>query len=251
MIRKKISILAGCILLASQSYGAITAGSAGTAHSSLVLGMIDTDATLGNVSTYWIELAPNALNVLDGNGLSISLSAPASAFLTNHADEWFMFGNIEDAGPFISDSPNSIYGHFGDNVGTVYADTTPEGGKLASSQLFNDMGVLRNLLSTIEGETEVVGYKTSVRDFPAWGSFAFSGITNDINDVANIHYSQTNPVQRELTPIESQIMSASGGNLEAWFDGTTFNVGAPVPIPATAWLFGSALIGLAGFKRKK
>ncbi len=37
--------------------------------------------------------------------------------------------------------------------------------------------------------------------------------------------------------------------VKAKFDNLTFT--SSVPVPAAAWLFGSALIGLVGFKRKK
>lgn len=255
MIKKKLVLLASSILLASQAHTAIVAG--GSAQfvgdgdpSSLVLGLVNSDAFGPQFATYWIELEPNADSVINGGNFSFNLSSAAASFLTNEADSWFMFANYHEPGPFVSDSSNSIYGYFGDNVGTVYADTTPEGGKAVASAVINDQRVLRNILLAVEGEDEVAVYAGTLGDFSGFGRLAFSGITNGLDEVAGIYYSQTNPIERALTPIETQIMSAQGGELSGWFEGTTFNVGSPVPVPATAWLFGSALTGLLWRKSK-
>ena len=74
------------------------------------------------------------------------------------------------------------------------------------------------------------------------------------------------------TPGSANVTEALGGLWDGAFGGTNFNNGAaavtllgntagmylsgdiivaPVPVPAAAWLFGSALVGLAGIGRKK
>ena len=42
--------------------------------------------------------------------------------------------------------------------------------------------------------------------------------------------------------------SANGAGGEVWFDNVSVSA---VPVPAAVWLFGSGLIGLAGFARRK
>lgn len=256
MIKKKLGLLASSILLASHAHTAIVAGKAGDRSlgggetSSLVLGLINSSASINQASTYWIDLAPNADSVINGGSLSFSLSSAAASFLINDADSWFMFASYNDYAPYTSDSDNGIYSFVGDNVGTVYADTTPEGGKPSYQAIEIDQGILRSLLLAVEGNNEVGSLKGSTGDFQAFGSLAFSGITNGLDDVASVYYSQFSPIDWFLEPIETQIMSAQGGELSAWFEGTTFNVGSPVPVPATAWLFGSALTGLLWRKSK-
>ena len=52
-----------------------------------------------------------------------------------------------------------------------------------------------------------------------------------------------------------QLKSGCGGApscvSEAYFDNVKMLIANPVPVPAAAWLFGSALIGLAGLGRKR
>lgn len=256
MIKRKLSLLACSVILASGANAAIVAGNAGTVDSSLVLGLIDSDATAGNVATYWVELPGTVDDILGGNGFSVSLSAAASSFLGGFADSWVLFGNKENAAPFTSDSSNSIYGNFGDNVGTVYANTAPEGGKAVASEVQADMGVLRTILASISGSSEVGALQGTAGDFDAFGFGAFSGIKNALGDTAGLFYSQINPTARALTPVENGIaITGPGGSVEgAYLDGNTFNITteavAAVPVPAAAWLFGSALLGLGVVRRK-
>lgn len=57
--------------------------------------------------------------------------------------------------------------------------------------------------------------------------------------------------------IDTLLFGAEGGTAPDVWDGAHFNIDnftintAPVPVPAAAWLFGSAIMGLAGFARRK
>jgi hypothetical protein len=57
------------------------------------------------------------------------------------------------------------------------------------------------------------------------------------------------PTQPSLIDLGTSFYECCGNGFQDHF----FSSGSikPVPVPAAAWLFGSALIGLAGIKRKK
>lgn len=251
MIKEKLCVLASCIIITTQAQSAIVAGTFYKGSSSLVLGLIASDDDYTSYPTYYIEVAANADSLIGGESFSYSLSSTASFYFNNHAESWILFSNYYDEGIYISDSSNSTYGNFGDKIGTLYADNTPFGPKAEASQVIADMSVLRGLLIPVEGVDEGGVNHRAPGDFDSYGAYALGGIRNDLDEVVNIYYNHVNPIQRDLDPLESQIMHASGGELAAWFEGTTLHFGTPVPIPATAWLFGSALIGLARVKRQK
>jgi hypothetical protein len=58
----------------------------------------------------------------------------------------------------------------------------------------------------------------------------------------------------EVVLVFGGVQGGAGSILEVDFDQIAFSFGGPivvVPIPAAAWLFGSALLGLVGIKRRK
>ncbi len=68
---------------------------------------------------------------------------------------------------------------------------------------------------------------------------------------------ETDPIAKISLSFLAQGSYSFGGNIypnvrsggDVWFD--NFSVAAPVPVPAAAWLFGSGLLGLIGFSKRK
>lgn len=89
-------------------------------------------------------------------------------------------------------------------------------------------------------------------DIQPWGTVEdgfFFELNMGIIDFVDIGAGQTG-VGVNLTKGVSDLMTIRVGDGE-YYDYDYLMVGNSVPVPASAWFFGSALIGLAGIKRKK
>ena len=119
--------------------------------------------------------------------------------------------------------------------GNLYVTTTTDGS--ATSSDFNEI--------TKIGTTPVggVSFDTGVND--VWG-LAYFGST--LYGAAGSNLYTIDPNTTTVTD-QGTITLASGGDLEVAFGATR-----PVPLPAAAWLFGSAMLGMIGvgrYARKK
>ncbi|WP_101759882.1 VPLPA-CTERM sorting domain-containing protein [Oceanicoccus sp. KOV_DT_Chl] len=106
-------------------------------------------------------------------------------------------------------------------VGTI--DTIAQTTSYISTACIEGGGILPNCGGRLLGYPEVIGHVSET----------FSGAASGVGDV--------------LTLVA---VSDWGSGISA-VTTYTFTVPNPVPVPAAAWLFGSALVGLAGIKRKK
>ncbi|ARN75733.1 VPLPA-CTERM sorting domain-containing protein [Oceanicoccus sagamiensis] len=100
---------------------------------------------------------------------------------------------------------------------------------------FNDTGTINNGVGTVNG-IMVNAFSSVIGDFTV-ASVEFQAIGTGVTDLTLNEFS--------LNP-----WASSGSLIDHNYINGSVTVSS-VPVPAAAWLFGSALIGLAGIKRKK
>ena len=217
-------------------------------------------------------------------------SDPDSGFVNDlDADGWQIYGIVYDANPYNNTSA-SILGQYGPfpaangDPGSIQGVATDQGGASQGdvvlskySDYNNQDGQAAGYVSASTYQEQVVGagdvgstwrfsYDAKMGNLEADSSAFAYILTQDFTDGGESFISNDStdlPVEWLRYSVELEITSDMvGDNLTFGFVAVaTANNGsgvfydnlefAPVPVPAAAWLFGSALIGLAGIKRKR
>ena len=103
------------------------------------------------------------------------------------------------------------------------------------------------------GDSFLLNANTGVVNFGFTGNGGLTA-SNTNNPEVNIAFIENVDlvVDAAGNPFDFLVGFNDGGSDDADFDDTVFGVSevSAVPVPAAAWLFGSALIGFAGFRRK-
>lgn len=238
MIKKRLSTLAGTIFIATSSDAAILWSSGFNQ-----LGASDTLAvfnTTGAGSYYQFVSGSNGDSLASGNGFfSIDVSA-ASAALGGIESFALLAVKSEVAPPCpvgVHWTPGcynySEYIYVSQGGGLVFAGNpiTPTSNALAKIQIYQIQNFLNNANIGLNSEG-------SLGDFDRNASV--SSLLNFANTGLAINAQQggfANETNLQLLP--GQVFIA----------GDTFNYN--VPVPAAAWLFGSALIGLSALRRRR
>lgn len=233
MIKKQLGVLAGSVMLAASSQAAIDI-SAGQ-----VLVVFN---ELGNGSYFELVGGVTADSVVGGAGFSVDLTSALGSPLTSITS--FAVIGIASAGADgtapASAFPNYNYDEFTyveTGGGLLFSGTTaPTTNLQAQNKIFAVNSFLANANLGYNGEG-------SLGDFDAFAIVADLAVAGPTSVL-------TLNSQRDVGA--ATVPTVLGGTLELSPTSLTFGSTAPeVPVPAAAWLFGSALLGLGVVRRKK
>ena len=228
MIKKQLGLLAGSVLVASSANAAIT----------LDGNTVAVFNTAGAGSFYQLVPGSTGDSLEAGSGFSIDVSA-ATAALGGTIDSFALFAinsNEFSAASF----PGYNYTEFqyvSEGGGLVFAGGTA----VSTTNLVagNDINAIALALANADLGLNGEG---STGDFDA---IAFNtGFLN--TGVSSVIFNQ----QTLTGATNAQVLGAGGVDFTSEITGGSFVVTA-VPVPAAAWLFGSALLGLGVVRRKK
>jgi hypothetical protein len=217
MIKKQLGLLAGSVLVASSANAAIT----------LDGNTVAVFNTAGVGSFYQLVPGSTGDSLEAGSGFSVDLSA-ATAALGGTIDSFAMFAlNSPEFSP--STAPGYNYTEFlyvSEGGGLVYAGDT------ATSTT--------NLVAV----NEIFG----INAFLAYANLGFNG-EGSLGDFDSIAYVAKYLNSGQFSIIFNQQTLGGATNAQV-ISGGPYTFGPPIPIPTTAWLFGSALAGLLVAKKK-
>ena len=241
-LNKKMSILAGAVLAASSSQAAFDEGNA------VLFAYASDDAT------YFVDLGVTGQDLANSASVDIS-DAGLGAFLTsNPSAQWTVVASINDttrvAGPPAAGASLANSGVVGTSLSGSAVGTTGSSNDTQRATL-NDW--LSNVQAAAGGSNSfgVEGTDPVSANAPRNGGF-FNDSLIAVGSASALFYSQANPASG-ATLADANVVNLVGGTFnyqaELSSDGT-FTANA-VPVPAAAWLFGSALAGLGVVRRKK
>lgn len=239
MINKKIGLLAAAILSVSSAQAAFDQGSA-------VFYAIDLDS-IGGGSTYdtfALDLGVSADAIK--NGQSIGDDIAAGAGFTNYA--WGIVGTSSDtSGSFTTPGALPFLPGY-----TTYPNTgVLTSGAGSTSILDADIAAwVTSVDDWIADLKSVAGASTTVTQSASDPYAVNQGMTYWINGADHTTSGGSDTLSFMGGGGTSGITPAAFSNLSqtVTFDGSTVNA---VPVPAAAWLFGSALAGLVVARRSK
>ena len=221
MIKKQLGLLAGSVMLASTASAAITLGG-------------DTIAvfnTAGAGSYYQLVSGSDGDSLAGGAGFSIDISA-AQAALGGTIDSFTILAVA--GGTDVYNYSEFLYAS--DGGGLVFAaDTaTSTTNSAANNKIFNIEGFLANADVGLNGEGSLGDFdgNANVADLLA------SGVSSVVLNT------------QTLGGLTDAVILGAAPGFTSQIDGLNFEVAA-VPVPAAAWLFGSALLGLGVVRRKR
>ncbi len=224
------------------------------------------------------ELFFQAVSFTDNKSISIDSGITAASFLANPAAGWSFGANAALAnfiatatGPVIYNIgavhngdltaafDPSVWGILASSAGPIGADPT----LLGFAPITASMGTHADFLANVNGVGGIVGANlTKVVTDPAAPDFWWG------NNAGQLGFDNTAAIDQSLGMfyITLDLDADPGGDkgkavnvLQNWFWSVDAGTGeisyatalAPVPIPAAAWLFGSALVGLVGIGRRR
>ena len=184
----------------------------------ITLSFDDAGAT-GSAESFYSHLGVT----FSGGGLLADGSSggmPGQPVFTSYNGESQIGTLTKDSSGAYTDSFFDIWVDFSHDVFEVSGDYLGNLGVGSSVFAYDDMG---NLLDSVVF------------------SAPFAGTTNDVGFIGSFSFSNA-------TAIAELHMLADSASAATLLDNLTFR---PVPVPAAVWLFGSGLLGLIGFARRK
>ena len=244
MIKKQLGVLAAAVAVASSANAAFDQG----------------DAMLyawnsANDNTYFVDLGVTGQDLKAGVAVNITDSGLATWLGSNTGATWSIFASVNEAAQVAGPPATASYqdrGVVGSSLSGTYIGSTG-----ASSETAR--GTLNDWVATLSGGSAsfgVDGIDPRAANVDRNGAlFADSQIS--IGQASALFYGQASPVDNDGlssasvtnqvgtagSPSQSAALLTSDGSISA-------NVSA-VPVPAAAWLFGSALAGLLVARRNK
>lgn len=240
---KRINSLAAAILTASSANAAFDEGNA-------VLYAYDPV----DEETYFVDLGITGQDLVDGSSLKIK-EAGLGAFLdSNQAAQWTIIASVNDttlvaAPPAGPDQPDRSLA----NSGVVSTSGINVGfsGSLSEVQrgMVNDWLALVQIASAGSSAFGLDGANSFIDDPSRYlGFFNLSFIA--VGSDSDIFYSQANP-DYAATLADASVVSKIGVATLSYGGFIEVNpVFVLLPVPATAWLFSSALFGLVAVNRR-
>jgi hypothetical protein len=234
-MKKQLGILAGSVMLASSAQALVTSNAVAVFN------------TAGQGS-FIIDTGVSADDLASGTGFSIDVSA-AIAGLGGSIDSYAVLGLTSATATGLYNYDSGSYVDVG--AGVVYASST---GGPALSQ--NNTALTTGLVATYLGNASF-GANAEGTAGDADGSAAittgFGGLLNAAGAVTGIFVQDSDFTGASSSPDAVAITSPAAGAGGVSLEGATFSATAPgavIPVPAAAWLFGSALVGLGVVRRK-
>jgi len=239
MIKKQLSVLAGSVLVAAGANAAIVGGASGVDSSAILV------LNTAGQGSYVYDTGITAGDLASGTGFSIDISAGIAA-LGGSVDAFAVFGTLGGTSNVYSYAAG--YNYVDVNGGVVYTSTAPSADQVNLSLLNNTNAVRDYINSVAAGGLFADG---NPGDLDAEVINSVFGLLTGSGLVANV-YTQTLLAGEDATGSTQlvEITSPAGSQLGAYLDGPTGNATSAVPVPAAAWLFGSALLGLGVVRRK-
>ena len=248
MIKKKLGVLAAAVAAVSSAHAAFDQGNAV---------LFAYDVTTDN--TYFVDLGVTGQNLVDATSVNLTDSGLAGFLSSNASAQWTVIASVNDttsvggppaAGASLLNSGVVGSSSTGSAVGT---DGTTNG------QQRDIMNAWLSDVETASGGLSsfgVLGTDPVSSDAARNGGF-FNNSLISVGSSSALYYSQANPAD-STTLADANVVTqvgTDGANLSSALlsDTGAFsanNVSA-VPVPAAAWLFGSALAGLTLARRRK
>ena len=248
MIKKKLGVLAAAVAAASSAHAAFDQGNA-------VLFAYDS----ADNDTYFVDLGVSGQDLVDQTGVNLTDSGLAGFLSSNAGAQWTVIASVNDA-TSVGGPPAGGASLL--NSGVVGSSAT--GSAVGTDGTTNDQqrSIMNAWLSDVQAASGglssfgVAGTDPVSSDAARNGGF-FNNSLISVGSSSALYYSQANPAD-STTFADANVVTqvgTDGAILSAALlsDTGVFsanNVSA-VPVPAAAWLFGSALAGLTLARRRK
>ena len=224
-MKKQLSILAGSLVLASGANAALDLnGNALAVFSSAGQG------------AFFVDLGVTGDDLAAGTGFSVDISA-ATAALGGSIDSYAILAVASGANTY--NYTEFLYVDVGGGLVTA--------GALGGTNLanINQTNEISNFLANANLGANGEGSLGDFDGFAVVNGLLTSGLSSLVLNAQTLGGA--------VAPTPIAITAPGGAQEGVYIDGTTFNatgVATVVPVPAAAWLFGSALVGLGVVRRK-
>ena len=248
MIKKKLGVLAAAVAAASSAHAAFDQGNA-------VLFAYDS----ADNDTYFVDLGVSGQDLVNATSVNLTDSGLAGFLSSNAGAQWTVIASVNDT-TSVGGPPAGGASLL--NSGVVGSSST--GSAVGTDGTTNDQqrAIMNAWLSDVETASAgsssfgVLGTDPVSSDAARNGGF-FNNSLISVGSSSALYYSQANPAD-STTLADANVVTqvgTDGANLSSALlsDTGAFsanNVSA-VPVPAAAWLFGSALAGLTLARRRK
>lgn len=241
-MKVKIIALAAAILTSSSANAAFEEGN-------VILFAYDPS----DDDTYFVDLGFTGLELQNGVSIYITDSSLQAFLANNTGSQWTIIASIND--PTLVGGPPAVGKSFL-NSGVI--STSTSGSSVGSNGSANEQQrlIMNDWIADIQTRSGgsssfgVAGTDSLSADGATVHGFFNDSLIN-VGSNAEIFYSQANPADGS-TVAEANVVSQINvpGSFTSLFSSGDIVVNY-IPVPATAWLFGSALLGLAGITKRK
>lgn len=240
MIKKKLGVLAAAVALVSTAHAAFDEGNA-------ILYAVD----LADDDTYFVDLGVTGLQLAGAAEVNLTDGGLAAWLTTQTNVEWSIIATTNVAG-----APGA---NAGVDQGVISTSTSGAAVGTTGSSTIGQADILNSWLSIVQAASggassfSVLGLDPESANVVR-NNAGFNNSLIAVGGSSALFYNQaaegstslpsgTNQIGTAGTPLQSAASLAESGLIQA-------NVAA-VPVPAAAWLFGSALAGLTVIRRRK
>jgi len=248
MIKKQLGVLAAAVAAVSSANAAFDEGDA-------MLYAWNSD----NDNTYFVDLGVTGSDLTNAATVDFTDSGLASWLGTNSGATWTIVGSVNDTsavgGPPATGSSYANSGVVSSATGSTAfsSGSNADTGRVTLNNWMADI----NTASGGSSSFSVDGTDPVSADSNRNAAF-FNGAQIDVGSFSGLFYGQADPSDGALLsqPVAvSQVGTSGDPSQSAAFLGSDGSISAnvavtAVPVPAAAWLFGSALAGLAVVRRK-
>ena len=242
MIKKKLGVLAAAVAVASTANAAFEEGNA-------VLYAWDS----ADDDTYFVDLG--AIDLSNGSGSFVGTDAGLAAWLGAQTSvSWSIVQTVNDTTP-VGGPPAPGQSLLNSGIVSTSTDGSAVGtdGTTNGQQQDTLNAWLAQVQAASGGSTSfsVLGSDPEAADADR-NAVGFSSSMIALDATSDLFYSQANPADG-ATLADANVVTAVGaqGTLSASLTSTGDIQVNAVPVPAAAWLFGSALAGLSVVRRRK
>jgi len=247
IFNKKLSVLAGAVLAASSSHAAFDQGNA-------VLFAYDS----ADNDTYFLDLGVSGQDLVNAESVTVTDSGLAGFLSSNTGAQWTVIASVNDT-TSVGGPPAGGASLL--NSGVVGSSST--GSAVGTDGTTNDQqrAIMNAWLSDVQAASGglnsfgVAGTDPVSSDAARNGGF-FNNSLISVGSSSALYYSQANPADSTTFADANVVYQVGTAGIPAQTaalltsDGT-FSANTAVPVPAAAWLFGSALAGLVCVRHKK